>query len=281
MSDLETLKLIDNLVSREEFQLVWNQDYQCYETSPLPEKLEKYYESEDYISHTDDSETLISRIYQRAKRINLRHKLKLAARYCEGPGVIMDIGAGTGDFVKYAQDRGWEAYGVEPNETARERAHAKGVAVYSNISVQQEAVYDAVTMWHVLEHLPDLEDQIRAISQTLKPGGTLILAVPNYKSLDAKYYKSNWAAYDVPRHVWHFSRGSIESIFKRHGYELQAMKPLWLDAFYISWLSETYKRNRLAPISGAFMGMASNLYGLFRREFSSHVYILKRDPRRF
>lgn len=277
MSDLESLKLTDNLVSGEEFHLLWNQDYQCYQTSPVPENLEKYYESEDYISHTDDSDTTISRIYQRAKRLNLRLKLKIVARHCGETGSLMDIGAGTGDFVKYAQDGGWEAYGVEPNETARERAHRKGVAVYSRISVQQEAVYDAITMWHVLEHLPDLDDQIREISKTLKPGGVLILAVPNYKSLDARHYKSAWAAYDVPRHVWHFSKTSIKTIFARHGYKLDSIRPLWLDAFYISWLSEINKKNKLAPVAAGFVGMASNLVGIFSREFSSHVYILKRE----
>ena len=131
------------------------------------------------------------------KKINLNHKLGLVKRFSRKEGVLMDIGAGTGDFVKYAQDRGWEAYGVEPNEAARERAHYKGVPVYSRITVQQDAIYDAITLWHVLEHLPDLEQEIRTISNTLKPGGWLILAVPNYKSLDAKYYKSDWAAYDV------------------------------------------------------------------------------------
>ncbi|MDM9629878.1 class I SAM-dependent methyltransferase [Robiginitalea aurantiaca] len=281
MSDIEAMKLVDHLVSGEEFHLVWNDENRCYKTEPLPAHLDKYYESADYISHSDTSDGLMSGIYQRAKRINLRRKLKLVARYCEGPGALMDIGAGTGSFVKYAQDRGWEAYGVEPNELARERAHEKGIAVYRSISVQQEAVYDAITMWHVLEHLPDLEEEITAIAKTLKPEGYLILAVPNFKSLDSKHYKSHWAAYDVPRHVWHFSKASIKTIFERHGFEVKSVKPLWLDAFYISWLSETYKGSKLAPVAGAAMGMISNIYGFFSREFSSHVYILKRRPGAF
>lgn len=278
MSELSTLTLTDHLVTGEEFGLIWNAVYDCYQTDPIPRTLEKYYESADYISHSDNAETAIERIYQRAKGINLNHKLGLVKRFCGQEGVLMDIGAGTGDFVKHAQDKGWEAYGVEPNEAARERAHNKGVPVYSRITVQQEAIYDAITLWHVLEHLPDLDQEIRTISNTLKPGGWLILAVPNYKSLDAKYYKSNWAAYDVPRHLWHFSRSSIKRLFESRGYELRAVKPLWLDAFYISWLSETYRKNRLAPLSGALMGAASNLYGVFSREFSSQVYCLQKKP---
>ena len=276
MPELNTLTLTDHLVSGEEFGLVWNAEYQCYQTEPIPKSLEKYYESAAYISHSDSADTFMERIYQRAKKINLDRKLGLVKRFCGQEGVLMDIGAGTGDFVKHAQERGWEAYGVEPNEAARGRAHNKGVPVYSRITVQQEAIYDAITLWHVLEHLPDLDEEIKTMSDRLKPGGWLIVAVPNYKSLDAKYYKSNWAAYDVPRHLWHFSRGSIKRLFEQKGYELRAVKPLWLDAFYISWLSETYRKNRLAPLSGALMGTASNLYGVFSREFSSQVYCLQK-----
>lgn len=277
MANPKEYSVTDYLVSGEQFRLLWNEEFHCYQTDPVPDNLPKYYDSTEYISHTDRSDTLMSGMYQRAKRLNLRRKLRLVSRHCEGTGRIMDIGAGTGDFVKYAQDRGWEAYGVEPNEAARERAHEKGIAVYSSISVQKNAVYDVITMWHVLEHLPDLEMQIREISMTLKPGGSLILAVPNYKSLDAKYYKAHWAAFDVPRHLWHFSKGSIKQIFSRHGFDLQGTKPLWLDAFYISWLSETYRKNKLAPLSGAAIGLASNFYGLFSKQFSSHVYILKKS----
>jgi len=276
MSELSTLTLTDHLVTGEEFGLIWNADYECYQTDPFPKSLERYYQSNTYISHSDNEETVMERVYQRAKRVSLNHKLGLVKRFCGQEGVLMDIGAGTGDFVKYAQDRGWEAYGVEPNETARTRAHNKGVPVYSRITVQQEAVYDAITLWHVLEHLPDLDEELRTISATLKAGGWLILAVPNYKSLDARYYKSKWAAYDVPRHLWHFSRSSIKRIFGQKRYELRAVKPLWLDAFYISWLSETYRNNPLAPLSGALMGAASNLCGVFSREFSSHVYCLQK-----
>lgn len=279
MPQVTTFNITDRLVSGKEFRLEWNKKYQCYQTTPVPSDLEPYYNSRNYISHSDVEETAMDRIYQRAKKINLKHKLNLVSRKCGNAGTLMDIGAGTGDFVKYAQENGWEAYGVEPNDGARERAHQKGVAVYSSITLQKEAIYDAITLWHVLEHLPDLESEIQAISNTLKPGGWLIIAVPNYKSLDARYYKSEWAAYDVPRHLWHFSRASIQALFEPKGYELRAVKPLWLDAFYISWLSETYRKNPLAAISGGLMGAASNFYGIFSREFSSHVYCLQKGPK--
>ena len=268
----------DFLVSGREFELVWNEKYRCLQTSPVPGDLDAYYQSPDYISHSDRAETLFEKIYQRAKRINLKRKLRIIEKYHKGQGVLMDVGAGTGDFIRHAQMNGWEAYGVEPNDQARELAHQKGVSVYKSLAVQNEPVYDVVSFWHVFEHLQDLEESIKEISAALKPGGCLVIAVPNYKSLDARFYKEHWAAFDVPRHLWHFSRESIKHLFTPKGFELLSVKPLWLDAFYISWLSETYRKRKLAPVLGFALGLISNLYGVFSSEFSSHIYILRKEP---
>jgi SAM-dependent methyltransferase len=270
------LKTRDFLVSGKEFELVWNEEFRCLQTSPVPGDLEAYYQSPDYISHSDRNETFFEKIYQRAKRFNLKRKLRIIEKYHNGEGVLMDVGAGTGDFLRHAQANGWEAYGVEPNDEARERAHQKGVSVYKSLASQTEPAYDVITLWHVFEHLEDLEGSIEEISGALNPGGCLVIAVPNYKSLDARFYKQYWAAFDVPRHLWHFSRDSIKHLFTPRGYELLTVKPLWLDAFYISWLSETYRKRKLAPIPGFAIGLISNLYGLFSGEYSSHVYILRR-----
>lgn len=271
------LKTKDFLVSGAVFELRWNEAYQCLQTTPVPDDLEPYYKSEDYISHSDRSETFMEKVYQRAKRINLKRKLHMVEKFCGAEGSLMDVGAGTGDFLKYAQGRGWEAYGVEPNDLARERAHQKGVSVYKSLSVQKVPAYDAVTFWHVFEHLEDLDARIEEITAVLKPGGCLLIAVPNYRSLDARHYKEFWAAYDVPRHLWHFSKDSIRHLFCSKGYEMVSVRPLWMDAFYISWLSETYRNRKLAPVFGFFMGIFSNLYGIFTREYSSHVYVLRKE----
>jgi SAM-dependent methyltransferase len=270
----------DFLVSGEEFQLVWNEEYKCLQTSPVPSDLDPYYQSQDYISHSDRAETFLEKVYQRAKRINLKRKLRIIEKFHKGEGLLMDVGAGTGDFIRYAQIHGWEAYGVEPNDHARELAHQKGVSVYKSLSAQQKPIYDVVSFWHVFEHLRNLEGSVEEISAALKPGGYLVIAVPNYRSLDARIYKENWAAFDVPRHLWHFSRESIKHLFTSKGYELVSVKPLWLDAFYISWLSETYRNRKLAPVLGFAMGLLSNLYGLFAREYSSHVYVLQKSTRK-
>ena len=268
----------DFLVSGKEFDLVWNERYRCLQTSPVPEDLDAYYQTPDYISHSDRAKTLLEKVYQRAKKHNLKRKLRIVEKYHKGPGVLMDVGAGTGDFLRLAQMNGWEAYGVEPNDQARERAHQKGVSVYKSLAVQTEPAYDVVSYWHVFEHLQDLEGSVADLSAALKPGGCLIIAVPNYRSLDARRYKEYWAAFDVPRHVWHFSRDSINHLFDSKGFKLVSVKPLWLDAFYISWLSETYRKRKFAPVLGVAMGLISNLYGLFSGEYSSHVYILRKTP---
>lgn len=275
------LKTRDYLISGREFDLVWDPQRCCLQTVPVPDDLEAFYQSPDYISHSDGATTLMERIYQFARSRNLKRKLRLVERYFKGKGALMDVGAGTGDFVRHAQDHGWESYGVEPNQQARELAHKKGVRVYTSLRAQNKSSYDVVTLWHVLEHFQDLEQGIQEISEVIKPGGWLILALPNYRSMDARYYKSYWAAYDVPRHLWHLSKDSVKKIFLPKGYTLVSIKPLWMDAFYISWLSEKYRNNPLAPVLGFLVGALSNMYGFFFREFSSHVYVLKRDPEAF
>ncbi len=272
------LKAKDYLVSGKEFEIVWNPEFKCLQTFPAPDDLDAYYQSHEYISHSDRAETLIEKVYQRAKRINLKRKLRIIERLHKGIGSLMDVGAGTGDFLKYAQINGWEAYGVEPNDQARELAHQKGVSVYRSLSVQKEPAYDVISFWHVFEHLKDPEESIEEVSAALKPGGWLVIAVPNHKSFDARFYREHWAGYDVPRHLWHFSKESITYLFASKGYELVKIKSLWLDAFYVSWLSETHRNRRLAPLKGFVIGFLSNLFGIFSGEYSSHVYILQKKP---
>ncbi len=276
MKEAESIRTKDYLVTGEEFRIVWNPKFQCLQTTPVPEQLEPYYESPEYISHTDKASTLRERLYQRAKRYTLRKKLRILGRHGSAPGVLLDVGAGTGDFVRYAQERDWEAYGVEPNDEARELAHRKGVAVYKRLTTEGGPQYDIITLWHVFEHLSGLETRIDEFTSVLRTGGWLVLALPNFKSLDARLYGSYWAAYDVPRHLWHFSKESIQHLFEDRGFVLKAVKPMWLDAFYVSWLSENYRERKGAPVFAFFNGLLSNVAGIFSREFSSHIYILEK-----
>ena len=266
----------DFSVSGESFSLLLNDEYQILKTDPQPslDKLPSYYESEDYISHTDGSRTLFEKVYQGVKRNAIRKKVALLSKFSQ-KGSVLDIGAGTGDFLTEAKNKGWNVTGIEPNAKAKQIAISKGVTFSETLEILESHSFDVITMWHVLEHVPDLEFQLSELKRLLKPNGTIIIAVPNFKSYDAKKYKVFWAAYDVPRHLWHFSKTSIEKLFQNKNMKLIKVKPMWFDSFYVSLLSEKNKNGKMNVIRGFFYGFISNIYGMVKKEFSSHIYIIK------
>ena len=267
----------DHSVSKETFSLLYNKEYDILKTHPTPslEALPKYYESEDYISHTDGKRTLFEKIYHLVKRNAIKGKVSLITSEQNQKGKLLDIGSGTGDFLVEAKNQGWSILGFEPNSDAKQLAANKGVSFTEDIFALPENTFDAVTMWHVLEHVPNLEEYIANLKRIVKPNGTIIIAVPNYKSYDAKYYNRFWAAYDVPRHLWHFSKTSIKRLFSDVDMELKKVKPMWFDSFYVSLLSEKYKNGKMSFVKGFLIGFISNVSGLFKKEFSSHIYIIK------
>lgn len=267
----------DHSVSKETFSLLHNKEYDLLKTTPTPslDVLPKYYESEDYISHTDGKRTLFEKIYHLVKRNAIKGKVSLITSEQNQKGKLLDIGSGTGDFLVEAKNQGWDILGFEPNSDAKNLAINKGVTFTEDIFTLPENSFDVVTMWHVLEHVPNLEEYIANLKRIVKPTGTIIIAVPNYKSYDAKSYKEFWAAYDVPRHLWHFSKTSIKKLFSDVNVELKKVKPMWFDSFYVSLLSEKYKNGKMSFVKGFLIGLVSNVSGLFKNEFSSHIYILK------
>lgn len=270
------LKTKDFSVSGETFELFKDEELDMLVTRPQPENLSRYYESEDYISHTDAEKSLMDKMYQVVKRRNLKNKIQLIESQTNKPKSLLDIGAGTGDFLLFAKSRGFEVVGVEPNEKARQLSSQKGIPLHQEIQNIIDQKYDAITLWHVLEHLPNLDDQIKTITSLLKNDGVLVIAVPNFNSYDASHYGKYWAAYDVPRHLWHFSKASIAKLFDPHGMEVTAIKPMWFDAFYVSMLSEKYKGNKLYWMNAFFVGLWSNAKAVFTKEYSSLIYILKK-----
>lgn len=266
----------DYSISQEEFTLIYNNELEYYATYPIPKDLTPYYESDTYISHTDASNSLQDKIYQYVKRINLKNKIRLINRFSSNANKILDIGAGTGDFLNEAKINGWTISGVEPNTKARYLASSKNINLLASLEKIEHESYDVITLWHVLEHLPDLDKQIKNIDKLLKAEGTLVIAVPNYKSYDAKHYKTFWAAFDVPRHLHHFSKQSINRLFSKHNYSLLTTKPMLFDAYYVSLLSEKYKTKNNNYIKAFLIGSISNILGFFTKEYSSHIYILKR-----
>ncbi|EZH75188.1 methyltransferase [Aquimarina atlantica] len=269
----------DYTVSGEKFQLLYDKEYDMLVTSPKPDENElgKYYESEDYISHTDAKRSLFEKLYHLVKTYSLNKKVKLISTLNQQPGALLDIGAGTGDFLNVAKNKGWMIEGVEPNNQAKELAKQKRIDLKPETVNLNSKSFDVITMWHVLEHIPDLQLQIKELKRLLKPNGFVIIAVPNFKSYDAKWYNSFWAAYDVPRHLWHFSKTSIQKIFEKENLKLKKVLPMKFDSFYVSLLSEKYKSGKMNFLNAFWVGLRSNLKAKRSGEYSSHIYVLKND----
>ncbi len=267
------LNIKDHSVSGEEFQL---------ETFPQPvaDKLSDYYKSEDYISHTDTKRNLLEFVYHSVRQIALKRKLKLINSFNLESKNLLDIGCGTGDFLETAQKVKWNITGIEPNKQARQIANSKtnnSVFEIEHLNKLEPNSFDVITLWHVLEHLPNLEMHTALFKSLLKPSGRLVIAVPNYKSYDAEHYKNFWAAYDVPRHLWHFSRTSISELFGKENLKLVKTLPMIFDAYYVSLLSEKYKSGFMNPFKAFWIGFKSNQKAKQSKEYSSHIYILKSD----
>lgn len=276
---MELFKIKDHSVSNEYFELKKNSKYGFLETTPLPDvsELVKYYETEEYISHTDSKRNLFEKVYHLVRNYAIKNKITLINKE-QTKGQLLDIGCGTGDFLFAAKNNGWKVTGIEPNEKARNIANKKNNnSVFDNSQLNnlKENSFDVITLWHVLEHLPNLENDILIFKKLLKPSGSLIIAVPNYNSFDANYYKEFWAAYDVPRHLWHFSQNSIKSLFNNFNINLTNTLPMKFDAFYVSLLSEKYKSGKKNIFNAFYIGLRSNLKAFRSSEYSSLIYVFK------
>ena len=273
------LTVKDYSVSQETFDLYHDEELDMLITHPQPslENLGKYYESVDYISHTDSKRSLFEKCYHFIKSIALKNKLNLVNSLQPAKGSVLDIGAGTGDFLSVVKENGWNTIGVEPSEKAKAIAQKKGVSFVEQTSELENNSFDVITMWHVLEHVPNLDNQIKELKRLLKPNGSLIIAVPNFKSFDAKQYGNFWAAYDVPIHFWHFSKTAIKKLFAKEDMELVKVLPMKFDSFYVSLLSEKYKTGKMNFVKAFFIGLQSNWKAKKNFEYSSHIYVLKNN----
>ncbi|WP_299332802.1 class I SAM-dependent methyltransferase [uncultured Psychroserpens sp.] len=280
------LTVKDYSVSGEEFQLIHNQSMDMLETYPQPpeHKLGDYYESEDYISHTDAKRNVLEKVYHFVKSIALKRKLKLINSFNTLEKNLLDVGCGTGDFLKVALDDNWNVHGIEPNQNARTIANTKTRDSVFNIEhllkFELES-FDVITLWHVLEHLPKLDEHISIFESLLKPNGRLVIAVPNYKSYDAIHYNQFWAAYDVPRHLWHFSQTAISKLIAKKDMEVEKTVPMVFDSYYVSLLSEKYKTGKMNPIKAIWTGWRSNIKARQSGEYSSLIYVIKKHKKQF
>ena len=248
---------------------------------PGQEAIGTYYASENYISHSDTQKGIINKLYHLVRKRTLASKMNMIRKETgKGFGNILDVGCGTGAFLHTMQQSGWKTTGLEPDETAR----AKARLLYNIEALPSNKIYDlshnsfdAITMWHVLEHVHQLHEYVEQLKNVLTENGRLFIAVPNYTSSDAKVYKENWAAYDVPRHLYHFSPKSMKALMNLHGLEVKKIKPMWFDSFYVSMLSEQYKHGKGNIISAFFTGLVSNIKTIFDKEkCSSIIYIISK-----
>jgi 2-polyprenyl-3-methyl-5-hydroxy-6-metoxy-1,4-benzoquinol methylase len=241
----------------------------------------QYYQSLEYISHTNTSKGLINKLYQSVRKYTLDQKANLIIDQTVKHGAILDIGAGIGAFLNTMKHKDWEITGIEPDNGAKRQAKDLfNIDLKDTGSLDQlpEKSFDAITLWHVLEHVHQLHSYIDRLKSLLKPNGKLFIAVPNYESLDGSIYKLYWAAYDVPRHLYHFTPKAIETLMNHHGLKLINTKPMWFDSFYISLLSSKYKNGKTNWIGAIISGLRSNIKALTNKEScSSIIYIIRKN----
>ncbi|WP_282048735.1 class I SAM-dependent methyltransferase [Maribacter aquivivus] len=276
-NNISKISTKDYLVTQESFQLQYDSKLDMLITKPVPEDLEKYYDPNNYISHSDSGNGLLEKIYQTVKRYTLNKKVKLINKYTIEEKKLLDIGCGTGEFLFNAKNKNWKTVGVELNQNARKKATDKKLEIYKSLDAINNQKFDVITLWHVLEHLSDLDNQINKITSLLNKNGTLIIAVPNYKSYDAQYYKEFWAAYDTPRHLWHFSQNAIKTIFINKKIEVVETLPMYFDSYYVSLLSEKYKTGSSNYFKAFYRGLISNMKAKTSGEYSSLIYVLKKE----
>jgi len=277
----KVLSAADHTVSNETFEI-----WQCNVctarfTQNVPDKneIEKYYKSENYISHSDTKQGFINSLYHFVRKKTLNGKRKLVEKYTKlSIGKILDIGAGTGAFLQVMQKSEWDVTGFEPDETARENAkklYGLSLQPSEELFNLKAETFDAITLWHVLEHVHELHEYMDQLKKLLKLTGCLFIAIPNYTCYDEKIYKEFWAGYDVPRHLYHFSPTSITQLLLQHGLQLKEIKPMWYDSFYVSMLSEKYKTGKNNFLNACWNGYVSNWKALFNKErCSSIIYIV-------
>jgi 2-polyprenyl-3-methyl-5-hydroxy-6-metoxy-1,4-benzoquinol methylase len=278
------LEVIDHSVTREQFGLSFCKSCNFLFTKhpPSKENIGRYYKSVDYISHTDSSKGLFNRVYQIIRKYTLSNKRTIITRFLEErqSSKLLDYGCGTGAFLKEMLSDGWNVSGVEPDDDAREKASSlikKEIDHPVKIYDFEDNSFDVITLWHVLEHVHDLHETLAQLNTLLTESGLIVIAVPNHLSHDAIHYNSSWAAYDVPRHLYHFNPASLQKLLRLHGLKIVKVLPMWFDSFYVSLLSEKYKYGKMRILPALFQGFCSNFNALIRPgTCSSQIYIVKK-----
>lgn len=272
----------DFTVSDENFAIVLCSNCQLKYTNPRPgkESIGAYYKSDNYISHTDKANSLFHLVYKLVRGLTLSSKLRLI-NSLSNKGTLLDYGSGTGDFLKASKNNGWKVEGVEKDPKARKIAENKiNQSIHASIddNINNEIKFDIITLWHVLEHVHDVNETLKSLRKKLSKEGHILIAVPNSNSKDAQYYREFWAAYDVPRHLYHFNPDTLKVLLKNNKLKIKEIKPMFWDSFYVSILSEKNKKSKLAFIKGLWNGLKSNMHAFKgEKEYSSLLFIVSKQ----
>lgn len=268
--------MTDHSITQESFNLITCTSCGLVATSPRPadNKLGDYYKSEKYISHSGTSQGLVNQLYLRARKIALNWKYQIINEL-HPSGKLLDFGCGTGEFMHHMKTKGWQVTGMEPSDDARAKAESLSQTQIFKTEESISGKYDVITLWHVLEHLPEPNRTMEKLKAVLNDSGTLLIAVPNHWSFDGQHYGPHWAGYDVPRHLWHFNQKAMVLFLQKHGLHVKQILPMKLDAYYVSMLSEKYKKvgGLMALLKGVWYGFHSNLGARKTGEYSSLIYI--------
>lgn len=270
------IKAKDHLVSKETFEIKWNEKRNYAETSlPKDIVLSRYYETDDYNSHKTETKSFLDLLYKTVQKSMLYYKTGFIRPRIKGN--VLDVGGGVGVFAAYLANKRFQTTVVEPSKKGHEACIKKGLNTYLSVAdLPTNKRYSATTMWHVLEHLTSPEKTLQELHALMETDALLIIAVPNLKSHDARHYGSEWAALDVPRHLWHFTHKGLIELVEPLGFVVVAQKPLWFDVFYISYLSEKNSRKKLPFLRGLLVGTIFTFRALFDGEHSSNIYVFKK-----
>ncbi|MFN6945958.1 MAG: class I SAM-dependent methyltransferase [Cytophagaceae bacterium] len=273
------MKTKDYSVTQENFTIARCNNCGLWFTNPRPSEnaIGRYYQSQDYISHTNTSKGIINRLYHQVRNITLKKKVALINSLHKGKGSILDMGCGTGYFLAACKNDGWKVEGMEPDDNARKMAsEITNTRINKSLDVVPNGPYDIITLWHVLEHIHKLNETLETLYSKLSAKGKLIIAVPNCSSYDAAKYDEKWAAYDVPRHLYHFTPETIKPLLKKHHFNIIDVKPMVFDSFYVSMISEKYKGSGIIGLLKAFQtGLISNMKA-GKNKSSSQIYIIEK-----
>ncbi len=269
----------DFFFTQDDFSLTQCSNCNFVFTNPLPTDISKYYETTDYLSHNTRDNGLLGKLYSTLRNINIKRKYQLVSKYCS-KGNFLDIGCGTGELLSYFKRNNWNVTGIEPNSTARTFAKSNhNIDVFDENKLDElvPSSYDTISMWHVLEHVPDLHNRLSQVSKLLKSDGTIFIALPNLASPDSKKYKEYWSALDVPRHLYHFTQNTFEHLISNHNLKLIHAEPMKFDSYYVSMLSEKYLKNNLYLPTAFISGFISNLKAKKDNNYSSMIFVVKKQ----